>query len=457
MVTTWLADADPETCWAHQTWTDLAALPRKEYAVAVLPVHGFADYGADRPVDAEEVLGGLLLRTAVAAVKARLAVRVLPPLRFVAGAPGGFFGVDVATANDLLRAVAAGVKAAGFHKLVLFNTSPFNEPVVAAAAVDLRVELGLRVYLIHARALGLACARQQVGDLGPSAAHLAGLLTEIREHLAPPLDPAPDPASAPAPAESGIHPAYRSRYLPALPAAQLAAVAGRDVLAILPVAAIEQHGPHLPLGVDAILGQALLAATLSRLPPAPPVLVTPAIAYGKSNEHLGFPGTITLPAPTLRAVVLAVARQLHASGVRHLAVLNTHGGNSAVLPPVLQEVRDTLDLETQVLRPGSPPELSPQEAAWGFHAGEWESALMLACAPELVHPERAVAEYPARLTDAGTLRPENAAATFAWMTRDLSRSGVMGDPTGATLEKGRRWLAAAAGELAAKIAGRWDG
>jgi len=454
MATTWLADADPETCWAHQTWTDLAALPRKEYAVAVLPVHGFADYGADRPVDAEEVLGGRLLRTAVAAVKARMAVRVLPPLRFVTGAPGGFFGVDVATANDLLRAVAAGVKAAGFHKLVLFNTSPCNEPVVAAAAVDLRVDLGLRVYLIHARALGLDAARQEAGDLGPPAGHLAALLTEIREHLAPPLDSGPDSGPAPAPAESQIHPGYRTRYLPALPAPQLTAAAGRDALAILPVAAVEQHGPHLPLGVDAILGQALLTATLARLPSAPPVLVTPAIAYGKSNEHLGFPGTITLPAPALRAVVLAVARQVRAIGVRRLAVLNTHGGNSAVLPPVLQEVRDTLDLETQVLRPGSPPELSPQEATWGFHAGEWETALMLACAPELVHLERAGAEYPARMTDAGELRAENAAATFAWMTRDLSRSGVMGDPTGATAEKGRRWLAAAAGDLAAKVTGR---
>ena len=453
MAKTWLADADPETCWAHQTWTDLAALPRREYAVAVLPVHGFADYGADRPLDAEEVLGGLLLRTAVTAVKARFTVRVLPPMRFVAGGPGGFFSVDVATATDLLQSVAAGVKAAGFHKLVLFNTSPANEPVVAAAAVDIRVALGLAVYLIHARGLGLDCARQQVGDLGPPARHLAGLLGEIREHRAPPLDSAPDGPLHPAPAESEIHPAYRSRYFPAQPAAQLPA-GERDLLAILPVAAIEQHGPHLPLGVDAILGQALLAAALSRLPPTAPVVVTPAVAYGKSNEHLGFPGTITLPAATLRAVVLAVARQLRAFGVRRLAVLNTHGGNSAVLPPVLQEVRDSLGLETRVLRPGTPPELSPQEAAWGFHAGEWETALMLACAPELVHPARAVAEYPARQTDPGALRPENAAATFAWMTRDLSRSGVMGDATAATLEKGRLWLTAAAADLAAKITAR---
>jgi len=451
MATTWLADADPKTSWAHDTWPDLAALPQKEYAVAVLPVHGFAGHGADRPVDTEEVLGALLLRDAVGRASHRFTLRILPPLRFVTAAADGFFGVDVDTAADLFRAIAAGVAAAGFRKLVFFNTSAVNEPVIATAAVDARVDLGLRTYVVHARALGLDCARHQAGDLGPFAEHLSGLLGEIRAHLAPPLPAESGPTPAPVP-ESEIHPAYRPCYLGGLSAPQLAALGGtREAMAILPVSAIEQHGPHLPLGVDAILGQALLAATLARLPRTAPVFVTPASAYGKSNEHLGFPGTITLPAPVLRRVVFAVARQLHALGVRRLAVLNTHGGNSAVLPPVLREVREAFGLSTLVLRPETPPELAAPEAAWGFHAGEWETALMLACAPELVRRDRAVAEYPARLTDPGELRPENAPATFAWMTRDLSRSGVMGDPTPATAEQGRRWLDAAAAGLAAKI------
>jgi creatinine amidohydrolase len=452
MATTWLADADPRTCWAHQPWPRLGAQAQPEYAVVVLPVHGFANHGANRPVDIEEVLGGRLLRSAVARAAPRFALRVLPPLRFVTAAADGFFGVDLETVHDALREIAGGVRAAGFHKLVLFNTSATNEPVVAAAAVDLRVGLGLRPYVIHARSLGLDYSRHQAGDLGPLAEHLAGLLGEIRAHLAPPLEPESGGPPAPATLETDIYPAYRPWYLPGLSATQLAAAGvGRDLLAVLPVAAVEQHGPHLPLGVDAILGQALLAAALSRLPTAAPVLVAPAGAYGKSNEHLGFPGTITLSARTLRRLVLGVARQLRALGVRRFAVLNTHGGNSAVLPPVLEEVRATLAMETLVLRPELPPDLPPQEAAWGFHAGEWETALMLACAPELVRLDLAVAEYPARLTDAGALRPENAPANFAWMTRDLSRSGVMGDPTTATAEKGRRWLAFAAERLADRI------
>lgn len=433
---------------------DFAALAQKEYAVAVLPVHGCADYGADRPLDVEEVLGGHLLRAAVARVKARFLVRVLPPLRFVpAVKSAGYFGVGFETACDLLREIAAGVKAAGFHKLVFLNTSAANEPIVATVALDVRSGLGLRAYVIHTRSLGLDLSRHQAGDLGPFVDHLAGLLEEIRAHLAPPLAPTAGPPPAPPAVEPAVHPAYRSRYLPAFSAAQLAAVAtDRDVLAIMPVAAIEQHGPHLPVGVDAILGQALLAATLSRLPPADPVFVAPAVAYGRSIEHLGFPGTITISAGTLRDLVLAVARQLHTLGIRRFAILNTHGGNSAVLPPVLRELRESLGLETRLLRHDSDPDLNAQEAAWGFHAGEWETSLMLACAPELVRMDLVAREYPAWIDQPGELRPEHAAATFAWMTRDISHSGVMGDPVPATVEKGRRWLAAAAGQLAAKIA-----
>jgi creatinine amidohydrolase len=451
MGTSWLADAVPETCWAHQTWTDFAALAQPEYAVVVLPVHGFADHGADRPLDIEESLGSALLRTAVEQAKARFVVRVLPPLRFaIAAKAGGFFGLDFDTAGDLMHAIAAGVKAAGFQKLVFFNTSPVNEPFVAAAALEARVGHGLRTYVIQASSLGLDPSRQRAADLGCLAQHLAGLLEEIRLHLAPPLASVTRPVAARlAPAE---FPVFRSRYLPALSSAQLAALpATANLLTILPTAAIEQHGPHLPVGVDAILGHALLDAALSRLPPDAPVLIAPPVTYGASNEHLGFPGTITVSPRTLRRVVLAIAAQLRALGLRRLAVFNTHGGNSAVLALVVREIQETLGLDAFLLRHGYQPDVSGQEAAWGFHADEWETALMLACAPELVRMDRAVGEYSARRDDPGELRPEHAAATYAWMTRDISHSGIMGDPTRATPANGRRWLAAAAERLAAKI------
>ncbi|MDD2764122.1 MAG: creatininase family protein [Opitutaceae bacterium] len=453
MATTWLADAEPETCWAHRAWPDFAALPQKESAVVVLPLHGLADHGASRPLDVEELLGGALLRRAVEQVKAHFVVRVLPPLRFLpASGTGGFFEVDPETAHDLVAEMAASVKAAGFHKLVFLNTSSVNEPFVATAALDARAGSGLRTYVIHTRLLGLDPARHKSDDVAPFAAHLAKLLTEIRGHLAPP--PSVFAADEPAPpvVPATIFPACRSRYLPAFTSLQLAAVSGnKDGLVIVPTGAIEQHGPHLPVGVDAILGQVLLDAALRRLPPDFPVFVAPPVTCGKSIEHREYAGTVSLSTKTLRRLVLAVAEQISALGLRRLALLNTHGGNSAVLASVLREIKESLGLEAFLLRPGHAPDLGAQEAAWGFHAGEWETSLMLACAPELVRMDRAAGEYPARLDDPGELRPEDAPATFAWMTQDLSRNGVMGDPTLATREKGARWLSIAAETLTSRI------
>ena len=454
MVKNWLADADPATAWAHQAWTDFAALPQKEYAVVVLPVHALVRRQAGEPIDLEETRGGALLRRAIERVNSRFAVRVLPPLRFVPGTgPASVFGLDPETAHDLVAEIVADVNAAGFHKLVFFNTSPALEPFVAAAAVDARTGPGLRAYLVHARSLGFDAALDQSAELAARAGHLAALLTEIRGHLAPP--PAAPAADSPAASAAGgpAFPDYRDRYLPALSAGRLAALAGTSrTLAIVPVGAIEQHGPHLPVGVDAILGQAMLGAALARVPPDLPVVVAPPITFGKSTEHRGYPGTVSLSTRTLRRLALAITGQVRDLGIGRVAFLNTHGGNRAVLAAILREPRAIVGVDAVVLRPGHAPGIAPQEDAWGFHAAEWETSLLLACAPELVHLDRAVAEYPVRLDDPGELRPGRSRATFAWMTRDLSRSGVIGDPTKATPEKGTRWLSIAAEALAARIA-----
>jgi creatinine amidohydrolase len=455
MSTCWLANVDPATFWAHQAWTDFAALPQAEYAVVVLPIYGFADHGADWPIDQEETLGSALLCRAVEDVKTRFTVRVLPPLRFaLAAKDGGLFGIDPETAHDLLHEIAASVRATGFHKLVFFNTSAVNEPFVATAAVDVRAALGLRTYVIPARALGLDPTRHTTDDTAPMAGHLAHLLTEIRQHLAPPLDHSSDQSKIKNRKSKIQFPAYRYYYLPALTRAQLTAIPAKDqALVVLPTAAIEQHGPHLPVGVDAILGQAVLGAALPKLAGRAPVYIAPPLTYGKSNEHLGFPGTVTLSARTLRRLVLALATELRELGFRRLAIFNTHGGNSTVLATTVRELRETAGLDATILRHGFKPGVTAQEAAWGFHADEWETSLMLACAPELVRMKQAVCEYPARLGDPGELRPGNAPATYAWMTRDISQTGVMGDATKATVAKGRRWLDAAATALAGRIVG----
>jgi creatinine amidohydrolase len=223
MGTIWLANAEPETSWAHHAWTDFAAPAQKEYAIVVLPLHGFARHGADRPLDIEEVLGASVLRQAVAKAKAHFAARVLPPLRFAPAAKtDGLFGIDSETAYDLVAEIAAGVAAAGFHKLVFFNVSPINEPFVAVAALDACVRSSLRTYVIHARSLGLDPSRDQAGDVAPLPDHLAKLLMEIRQHLAPPVSsPVIDqPIAHTSP--TAIFPIHRTRYLPAFPPSELA-------------------------------------------------------------------------------------------------------------------------------------------------------------------------------------------------------------------------------------------
>lgn len=251
---------------------------------------------------------------------------------------------------------------------------------------------------------------------------------------------------------AAVYPSYRSRYLPGMSRAELDALPDKSsALVIIPTGAVEQHGPHLPVGVDSILGQAWLDATLPLLPADAPVYVGPAITYGKSNEHAGFPGTVAISARTLHRLLKTIARQLHALGFRTVAILNTHGGNSAVIVATLREIQTELGMNAGMLTWTWKPPITPLEAAYGFHAGHWETALMLAVAPHLVHLERAVAEFPARLDDPGELRPEDAPATFSWITADISKSGVMGDPTQAAATDGRVWLAPAAKALAGRI------
>ncbi len=248
-------------------------------------------------------------------------------------------------------------------------------------------------------------------------------------------------------------PSYRDRYLPALTPRQIAALPDKAwAPVIVATGAIEQHGRHLPVAVDALMGQAWLALALARLPAGASAYVAPPITIGKSNEHTGFPGTLTITQATLRDLLLAVARQARAWGFCKLAVLNTHGGNTAVVTTVLREIRSTFGLQAGLLAPGANLGLSAQEAAYGMHAGEVETSWLLAIAGERVRMERAACEYPARLGDPGELRPERAPATFAWTTRDLSASGVIGDATAATAAKGERWLELGAAAYAAAIA-----
>jgi creatinine amidohydrolase len=251
-------------------------------------------------------------------------------------------------------------------------------------------------------------------------------------------------------------PSYRARCLTAMTPRQIAALTDKLWAPVIIVTgAIEQHGPHLPVAVDSFLGQVWLESALPRLDSDVSCYVAPPITVGKSNEHTGFPGTLSISKETLRGLLWAQARQLEAWGFRHLAILNTHGGNSAVIAYTLREISTALALRCEVLAPKVDLGLSAQELAYGYHANTLETALMQATAGEYVEMSLAVSEYCGLADSPGNLRPERAPATMAWITSDLSRSGVMGDATAGTLEKGRQWrdqiacaYAAAISELA---------
>ncbi|MGA2509931.1 MAG: creatininase family protein [Candidatus Acidiferrales bacterium] len=235
---------------------------------------------------------------------------------------------------------------------------------------------------------------------------------------------------------------------------QVDALPRESTLLVLPTAAIEQHGYHLPLATDTLINNLLLGNALAKLPPSLSVYALPPVHYGKSNEHIGFPGTLSVTATTFMAVLHDLGSSLASAGFQRLVLYNTHGGNTALIDVMARDLRAEFKLRTFALHGSAGAKfegLSPQERAYGFHAGEVETALLLASVPELVDRSAYTTNYIADAAKPELLLPENAPATFAWLTRDIASSGVMGDPRPATAENGARWLGQAATRLAAAL------
>lgn len=232
---------------------------------------------------------------------------------------------------------------------------------------------------------------------------------------------------------------------------QVDALPRETTLLILPTAAVEQHGHHLPLATDTLINNLLLGKALAQIPANLPVFALPPVCYGKSNEHIGFPGTLSVSAQTFMAVVRDLGASIAASGFRKLALYNTHGGNTSLVDLLARDLRAEFGLRTFSLfgSPGAAFEgVSPQERTYGFHAGEIETAYLLHATPSLVHKQEYTANYIARVDHPELLKPEGSAANFAWLTKDIAPSGVLGDPSGASEENGERWSNDAAAHIA---------
>ncbi len=215
-------------------------------------------------------------------------------------------------------------------------------------------------------------------------------------------------------------------------------------IVILPLAAIEQHGPHLPVATDTAIGQGMLALLRERLPADLSVLVLPLQAIGKSNEHLASPGTLSLSAETLTRVLVEIGESVRRAGLRKIILANSHGGNVSVIGIVARELRvrfGMLAVPTQWGSFGLPVKMyDTAESRYGIHAGDIETSLMLHFRPELVHMDKAKNFISADVAIEKEFKKLSADSThaFGWIAQDLHPEGAMGNATLATADKGAR-------------------
>lgn len=232
------------------------------------------------------------------------------------------------------------------------------------------------------------------------------------------------------------------RFFPYLTWAEIDTMPDKEnVVIIQPIGAIEQHGLHLPIIVDSAISMGVIGKALGKLNSNIPAYALPCLYYGKSNEHWHFSGTITLSANTLLAVLRDVAESIYRAGFRKLVFINSHGGQPQILEIIARDLHQEYpDFAIFPLFTWRVPHitdrlLSEKEANYGIHAGDAETSIMLALLPDLVKMDKAVKEYPENSPQNSLLEMEGK-LPFAWLTHEISKSGVIGDATTATKEKG---------------------
>ena len=249
----------------------------------------------------------------------------------------------------------------------------------------------------------------------------------------------------------------KSGYWEDLATTDLESVDPEAVIALLPVGATEQHGPHLPLSTDTVINRGIVARALAQVPDDLTLLVLPTLPVGDSEEHGDFPGTLSLPAELLIGLWTEIGASVARAGLRKLVIFNSHGGQTQAVDIVAQRLR--MDFGLLVVRAtyfhfGTPDGIfGAEELAHGIHGGAVETSMMLELRPALVREDQAANFRPLSLdmaADYEILRPEGAAG-FAWASQDLHPSGAAGDASQADPEKGRQLLDHAAGRLVAVL------
>jgi len=233
-----------------------------------------------------------------------------------------------------------------------------------------------------------------------------------------------------------------SLYWAELPTTAFGTEAMKNRIAVLPLAAVEQHGPHLPVGVDMFLAQGYVAAAAAALPADSPALFLPVIPVCKSNEHIRFPGTLTLNWDTAARSWIEIGESVVRAGVQRLLIITSHGGNVAPMDIVARELRAKLNLQTITtgwarLRDARGL-YDAADQPFDIHGGESETSLMLHFRPDLVDMSKAEAFASAQAGFAGNtyLALHGARANAAWIADDLNPKGPVGKASAASAEKG---------------------
>src|SRR5690348_253669 len=227
---------------------------------------------------------------------------------------------------------------------------------------------------------------------------------------------------------------------------EIAGAATGRWIAVLPLAAVEQHGPHLPLGVDSFIADAYLGRARGMLPDDLPVTFLPVQRVGISTEHLAYCGTLSFSAQTAIAAWTELGESVARAGIRKLVLVTSHGGNVAAMELVARDLRARLSMLAVTVgwhRFGYPDgAFAAEEKKHGIHGGDIETSLMLAAQPDTVRMNKAINAEPATVAMAREFKWLSAyrPAGFAWMTQDLHDSGAVGDATQATAQKGEAAL-----------------
>ena len=217
-------------------------------------------------------------------------------------------------------------------------------------------------------------------------------------------------------------------------------------IAVLPLAATEQHGPHLPLGTDVMIAEAYLERVRELLPATLPATFLPIQPVGISTEHIDYPGTLTLATEEALREWMALGVSVARAGIRKLVMVTSHGGNSAAMTLVAQDLRakhGLLAVTTGWARFGAPDGLfTAEELRHGVHGGAVETSIMLARHPKVVAKDRIADFRPASIAMEKQYRWLSAhrPAPFAWQAQDIHPTGAAGDATQATAEKGRQLI-----------------